>query len=484
MKFTKTRLITTGVVIGISLIGAKLSLKTMEKMPPTAASSKSMPPHEFMRSKFGWPASRYIETLLSKERIKKLTSTAALDEFRDSGTVDREPLYQFISYDWALKVFKPAMIHLFPFGVNQLLPVHGYQNFTTFSPEGTKIFSHSDEGTAYVLTQQGKTWIFTKLINGENIIRAAFSFDGTKLITISNDNSIQIWKQMGDTWTSEVFPGTTHGNIIAISPNGTKVVTFLENGIGYVWTQQDDTWTPVELRGHIQNVGLAAFSPDGTKIITASNDTFLVWTEQPDDTWTSIDLHFRPTIGSRCCATFSPDSTKIAAYGIEDRTINIWRQRDNDWTLFSRIPISVPTYIVSNLRYLFFSLDSNNIISFPLEGSIYIWKQQNEVAWTYEELEYENRTACSSANFYSDMKIITTPDMGGIVISTQGIGDDNIANKIMLLQLLKRDSKTLREYQFERDGKTVLEGRNHLQDILNTFTEGAKKYLIRKYKLV
>ena len=480
MKITKTRLITMSVVIGISLIGAKLSLRTMEKpSASTKAARKELMPH------LGWYARARIETLHTLELVKKLQSPAALDEFRDHGTIDGKPLDQCITNALALKFFKPAMINLFPFGEVQSFSVHETRGYTTFSPDGTKFVSHAEnDKNAYVWTQQGKTWVFTKLIvNAENIISVKFSFDGTKFITISKNNSIQIWKQMDNTWTSEVFPGTTHDNIIAISPNGTKVVTFLENGIGYVWTQQGDTWTSIELRGHIQKVGLADFSPDGTKIITACNDTFLVWTKQPDDIWTSINLNFRPTIGSWCCATFSPDSTKIAAYGIEDRTINIWRQRNNDWTLFSRIPITVPSYIVSNLRYLFFSLDSNNIISFPLNGSIYIWKQQNEDTWTYEELEYENRTACSSANFYSDMKIITTPAIGGIDIWTQDIGDDNIANKIMLLQLLKRDSKTLREYQFERDGKTVLEGRKHLQDILNTFTKWAKEYLIEKYKL-
>jgi WD40 repeat protein len=385
MKFTQRTLIITCVVVGIGLVGAQLSLKTMEdreteiKKLLLKESSKSKMPG------LGWYTSSRIAALEKRARlelVQKLQSPAAIDEFRDHGTVDGKPLDQLVSNVWALEFLKPALAGLVYFWDNkvQVLTGHtGSVNSASFSPDGTRIVTASNDNTARVWAQHGGTWTSVELQgHTEWVNSAVFSPDGTRIVTASDDNTARVWTQQGNIWTSVVLQGHTRTvNSAAFSPDGTRIVTASKDGTARVWTQQGNTWTSVELRGHTEWVWSAAFSPDSARIVTASSDrTARIWTQQ-GNTWTSVELrgHTEWVVS----AAFSPDGTRIVTAS-EDRTVRVWTQIDL-------------------------------------------------------------------------------------------VGNNNVANKIMLLQLLNRD------------GKYIFINRQHLRAIWWLFDVRAKSYLIKKYTL-
>ena len=72
MKFTQRTSIIACAAFSIVFVGAQLSLKTMESQ--NKKTQQKMPPHELMRKRFGWSASRYIEARVKKveQFIRKL----------------------------------------------------------------------------------------------------------------------------------------------------------------------------------------------------------------------------------------------------------------------------------------------------------------------------------------------------------------------------------------------------------------------------
>jgi WD40 repeat protein len=394
MKFTQRTLITACVVVGIGLVGAKLSIKTMQRNPDgtvhvpslRALSTKKAERSSVqeLRKIFSFP-SLWNET--DQLLLKKLTSTAVLDEFRDKGTVEGEPINAIVTNNWASYIFKPAMSDLvYPYDSNvQVLRGHtGPILSAAFSPDGTRIVTSSWDNTARVWTQQPDgSWTFVVLRGHTGSVNSAvFSPDGTRIVTASADHTARVWtEQPNGTWTSVVLQG--HADRVksaAFSPDGTRIVTSSWDNTGRVWTQQPDgSWTFVVLRGHTGSVNSAVFSPDGTRIVIASEDgTARVWTEQPGGTWTSVV--FAGHMPSVLSVAFSrPDGTKFVT-ALADGTVCVWTQIDL-------------------------------------------------------------------------------------------VGNNNVAEKIMLLQLLNRD------------GKDIFINRQHLRAIWWLFDVQAKSYLIKKYTL-
>ena len=105
----------------------------------------------------------------------------------------------------------------------------------------------------------------------------SFSPDGTRIVTASDDKTATVWDARTGTILLELKGHTSYLLSVAFSPDGTRIVTASQDSTAKVWDAR--TATPLlEMNGHMGRVLSVSFSPDGTRIVTGSQDsTAKVW---------------------------------------------------------------------------------------------------------------------------------------------------------------------------------------------------------------
>ncbi len=251
------------------------------------------------------------------------------------------------------------------------LDVHGGEvRSATFSPDGARLLTASEDGVARIWDPGNGALIAELKGHEKGIISAQFNLRGTKIVTASIDHTARIWDtatgaqlvrisghggivfsaafspdekivatasadgtaRLWDAATGrqllslEPHAGTVTG--VAFNPNGDRVVTALQDRTARVWDTATGAQT-LELQGHGNAVRGVAFSPDGTRIVTASWDhTARVWDARTGAELLRLDGH-SDAVRS---AVFSPDGTRIATAS-NDGTARVWDARTGATTL-------------------------------------------------------------------------------------------------------------------------------------------------------
>ena len=105
----------------------------------------------------------------------------------------------------------------------------------SFSPDGLRVVTASDDGTARVWDARNGRPVTGPLKCGDQVRAARFSPDGLRVVTASADQTARVWDAFdGEAWT-EPF---AHGHRLTwaeFSPDGTRVATSSEDGSACVW---------------------------------------------------------------------------------------------------------------------------------------------------------------------------------------------------------------------------------------------------------
>jgi WD40 repeat protein len=120
-----------------------------------------------------------------------------------------------------------------------------------------------------------------------------------------------------------------------------------------------------------------------------------------------------------------------------------------------------------------FSSDGISIVTASSDFTARVWTRQPDGSWTSVVLRGHIGTVNSAAFSPDGASIVTASwDYTARVWGKMDlVGDNNVAAKTMLLQLLNRD------------GGTVITNRAHLKTIWWLFDVQAKSYLIKKYTI-
>jgi len=157
----------------------------------------------------------------------------------------------------------------------------GRVNSAQFSPDGKRIVSASDDGTAQVWDAQSGQPLTAPLQHGDNVFSAQFSPDGKRIVTASADHTARVWDAQSG---QQLIEPLIHGGwvwLAQFSPDGKRIVTLSDDKTARVWDAQSGLQLTEPLM-HGGWVRSAQFSPDGKRIVTASVDgTARVWDISP-----------------------------------------------------------------------------------------------------------------------------------------------------------------------------------------------------------
>jgi WD40 repeat protein len=241
---------------------------------------------------------------------------------------------------------------------------HGRMHSVIFSPDSTRVFTDSEDGTVELwdMVRGGDRGSNLGHKTEEQVM--ARSPDGTFLVTAGSKNGVILWKTGRDDFIEPSDPewmGVHDGavNSAVFSQDGRQIVTASSDGTAKTWdadthklrftlphhsevlaasfswdsklivTASKDAkariWEAATgaclrtLADHGQAVVAAAFSRDGKLVVTASDDeTGKIWAAA-----TGKLLHTLSHEGPVVAATFNRDGTRVVTAS-DDRTARIW----------------------------------------------------------------------------------------------------------------------------------------------------------------
>jgi WD40 repeat protein/serine/threonine protein kinase len=218
----------------------------------------------------------------------------------------------------------------------------GRINYASFSPDGTRVVTASNDLTARIWDANSGFELRRLAGHTEPLTCAEFSPDGKRVITASVDGTTRLW-DAGTGRELRVFRARgDHVNTAVFSPDGLRVLVASDDKSAYLWDTQSGALIRT-FTGHSDRVASAEFSPDGGLIATASDDkTARIW-----DAASGRLLHVLNGHRNRVWfAAFSPDGRQLVTASY-DKTARVWdvaTGRELLQLLGHRAPVSSATY--------------------------------------------------------------------------------------------------------------------------------------------
>lgn len=244
--------------------------------------------------------------------------------------------------------------------------------YGAFSPDGRRIVTASDDGTARIWDAVTGKALTDPLIHGGAVYHADFSPDGKVIVTSADDGTAQIWNSS---------TGKRIGNALRCSatwyrrPMATGAV-FRRDGLAIVTRSGDgaqlwDARTGDKIGEPFQHGGIVtqvSFSPDGRSLLTASTDhTAKIW---------DIANHVSPRItlsheGSVEGAVFSPGGTRVA-------TFQNWGGGGSIWNAATGERVALPLKHEKDLRLVqcIFSPDGSRVLTVGFDSTVRVWNAE------------------------------------------------------------------------------------------------------------
>ncbi|MBL8298742.1 MAG: hypothetical protein JNN30_10405 [Rhodanobacteraceae bacterium] len=240
--------------------------------------------------------------------------------------------------------------------------------FVAFSPDGTRVVTASDDGSAHLWDAQSGAAIGAPLKHEKKVWSAAFSPDGTRVVTASDDNIARLWDVQSGAAIGAPLKHEGRVDSAAFSPDGTRVVTASWDNTARLWDAQSGAAIGAPLK-HDKEVWSAAFSPDGRRVVTASVDnTARLWDAQSGAA-IGAPLKHEEAVFS---AVFSPDGTRVVTVS-RDNTARLWDAQ-------SGAAIGAPLKHEEAIFSAVFSPDGTRVVTVSRDNTARLWDAQSGAA--------------------------------------------------------------------------------------------------------
>jgi WD40 repeat protein/serine/threonine protein kinase len=280
----------------------------------------------------------------------------------------------------------------------------GRLNYASFSPDGTRVVTASQDHTARIWDARSGLELHVLTGHTEPLACAEFSPDGRRVITGGVDGTARLWDADSGRELRRFRAQGDHINTTTFSPDGRSVLVSSDDKLAYLWdaergtlirtfaghsdrvasaefspdgrliaTASDDKtariWDAASgrllrvLSGHANRVWFAAFSPDGRRLVTASYDkTARVWDVATGQVLLQLTGHHAPVSS----ATYSPDGRYIVTAGV-DSTALIWDAASG------QLVRALPGSGTDRIWYAAFSPDSQRVVTASDDPAARIW---------------------------------------------------------------------------------------------------------------
>ena len=192
-------------------------------------------------------------------------------------------------------------------------------NSAAFSPDGRRVASAGDRGTAFVHDARSGATITSLEGHDGQVGDIDYSADGQRLVTAGQDATARVWDaETGD----QLAPLSGHRgavNAATFMPGGRRVVTAGEDGTVRLWSVRGGP--PQKTFRLLRDGGVidVAVSPDGTRLAVPLDETARVLDAESGRTMTVIRDHN----GTVFSASFSPDGRTLVTGG-QDLTVRLF----------------------------------------------------------------------------------------------------------------------------------------------------------------
>jgi WD40 repeat protein len=267
-------------------------------------------------------------------------------------------------------------------------------NFATYSPDGHRILTGADDGTAKIWNADTHELVAT-LKGHKWFVRAGgFTPDGRTAFTVGTEEEVKLWNS-----ESGELLATLDGEQAQVSRDGKQIVT-TKDGKALLWDVATKTLVR-ELEGQTLHLAGAAFSPDGLRVAggggldtdppPSSNPCGRIW----DTATGKIVAYLEGHTGAINCVVYSQDGNLIVTTS-SDRTARLWDA--NDGNLLSSSEQHVDSVAATEV-----SPDSTRLLTYSAQVAV-VWpltEKRNPVVLVHNQW-------LNSAHFSPDGRRIVT----------------------------------------------------------------------------
>ncbi|MCX6578920.1 MAG: hypothetical protein NT166_01895 [Candidatus Aminicenantes bacterium] len=258
-----------------------------------------------------------------------------------------------------------------------------------FSPDGRRILTSSEDGTAKVWDLEGRA--LTEVKHDARIMSAVFSPDGSLILTASWDNSVKLWDIKGT-----LKSNLRHNGIVsaaAFSPDGQRILTASRDGKARIWDLDGNV---LAILPYDKVISSAVFSNDGQQLLTASWDkTVKMWNVNNNNGNPLLDIKHKSTIAS---AVFSPDGQYILS-ALEQGAVYLWNLEGK---------LLLEREVKEGVSSVVFSPDGKGICTVSRNGTVKLWNLAGKLL-----SEFKYNAPLYSAAFSPDGRLLVTASEDG-----------------------------------------------------------------------